>query len=98
MKALQQSERKMLEKIEKLNEEIEFIREDREKMKSLMNEAINKSSELLNEKNSLEKELIIKTNKIESLKNANLLLHKNMAGSYKSTDKNDKINKTDLMK
>ena len=40
--------------------------------------------------NNLEKEVVMKNNQIENLKNSNLLLHKNIVVSYKS-DKNSDI-------
>ena len=63
---------------------------EREDMRKIMNEAINKSSLFLTEKNNLEKEIVLKNNQIENLKNSNLLLHKNIVVNYKN-DKSSEI-------
>jgi len=63
---------------------------EREDMRKIMNEAINKSSLFLTEKNNLEKEIVMKNNQIENLKNSNLLLHKNIVVNYKN-DKSSEI-------
>jgi hypothetical protein len=54
-------------------------------MKKIMNEALNKCSYLIKEKTDLEKELHKKSHQIETLKNANLILHKNVSESEKAT-------------
>ena len=63
---------------------------EREDMRKIMNEAINKSSLFLTEKNNLEKEIVMKNNQIENLTNSNLLLHKNIVVNYKN-DKSSEI-------
>lgn len=62
-----------------MNNELENLREERENLKKLMNEALTKCSILLKEKNELEKDNFKKVQQIEHLKNTNLILHKNMS-------------------
>ena len=88
---MQNSERKLNDKIQKKNNELECLMAEREGMRRIMNESINKSSELLNEKNNLEKELVIKINQIENLKNSNLLLHKNIVINHKNEKSSELI-------
>lgn len=68
----------MKEQLAKNILELDYLKEERENLKKIMNEAVNKCSTLIKEKNDLERELINKTNQIENLKNSNQLLHKNL--------------------
>lgn len=62
-----------------MDNDLDNIREDRDNLKKLMNEALTKCSTLLKEKSELEKDNLKKTQQIENLKNANLILHKNIS-------------------
>lgn len=55
------------------------MKEERDNLKKLMNEALTKCSALLKEKGELEKDNFKKAQQIENLKNTNLILHKNMS-------------------
>jgi hypothetical protein len=72
------------------------LREEKEDLKKMMNEAIGKCSSLIKEKSELDKELNRRSLQIENLKNTNILLHKNfsMKTKEKERDKsqNDKEN------
>jgi hypothetical protein len=72
------NEQKLKEQLAKNILELDYLKEERENLKKIMNEAVNKCSTLIKEKNELERELINKTNQIENLKNSNQLLHKNL--------------------
>lgn len=76
---MQNTDNRSKDQINKLNNDLENLREERDNLKKLMNEALTKCSSLMKEKSDLEKENFIKTQQIENLKNTNLILHKNMS-------------------
>ena len=85
-------ENKLKEQIQKNLTEIEKLKDERESLKKMMNEAISNCSVLIKEKADFEKELNQKNIQIENLKNANVLLHKNFSsvidsGEFKNEDK-----------
>lgn len=86
---LQNVECKLKEQVTKNNMELEKIKVERDNLKKLMNEAINKCSNLFREKSELEKEVNKKNTQIENLKNTNLLLHKNVASNKIDIDTED---------
>ncbi len=71
------------------------MKEERDNLRKLMNEAINKCSILMKEKSEIEKDLIKKNLQIENLKNTNMLLHKNVVGNEKNISSDDKNMKSD---
>jgi len=91
---LQNTENKLKEQIGRYNIEIEKLRDEKEDLKKMMNDAIGKCSSLIKEKSDIEKELNRKSLQIENLKNANILLHKNF--SMKSKDKSDRSERSDI--
>lgn len=81
------NEQKLREQLNKNLQELDYLKEERESIKKLMNEAVNKCSSLIKEKNDLENDIINKTNIIENLKNSNHLLHRNIVKSNLSNSK-----------
>ncbi len=87
---------KLKEQLQKTNNEIENLKEERENLRKLMNEAINKCSILMKEKSEIEKDLIKKNLQVENLKNTNMLLHKNVVtGNEKYISSDEKNIKYD---
>jgi hypothetical protein len=87
---LQNSENKLKEQLEINNEDLEQLKDERDNLKQLMNDAINKCSQLIREKLDMERELSKKTAQVENLKNTNMLLHKNFSQSIKSSREKEK--------
>jgi chromosome segregation ATPase len=78
---LQNQDSKLKEQLQKMVKEVDNLKDERENLRSLMNDSINKCSSLIKEKGELEKEINKRNLQIENLKNTNLILHKNIAES-----------------
>jgi len=76
---LQNNDNRSKDQLSKLNNDLENLKEERDNLKKLMNEALTKYSIMLKEKSELEKDNFKKGQQIENLKNTNLILHKNMS-------------------
>jgi len=81
------NEQKLKEQLTKNIQELDYLKDERENIKKLLNDAVNKCSFLIKEKNDLENIMINKTNQIENLKNCNHLLHKNIVKSNLNNSK-----------
>jgi chromosome segregation ATPase len=75
-------ESRLKEQVSKMNSEIELLKEERENLKKVVNETIQKCSQLIKEKSELETDLVKKSNQVENLKNTNQLLHKKINLAY----------------
>lgn len=76
---MQNNDNRSKDQLSKLNNDLENLKEERDNLKKLMNEALTKYSIMLKEKSELEKDNFKKGQQIENLKNTNLILHKNMS-------------------
>ena len=80
--SLTQSESKLKLQIEKLLEEIEKLKSERDSYKVISQEICDNSDKLIKEKNTLEQEKTFQTIQIEKLKNNNLILQRGFNNSY----------------
>jgi hypothetical protein len=89
---MQNNENKIKELNQKLNNDIENLKKERDELKKIINESLSKCGNLIKEKNDLEKDSIKKNQQIENLKNTNLILHKNLSVGNENKNLMEQIN------